>query len=311
MKERVKSFIRVLIVRHIDRYLSQNTLRYISEIVSLNHNKVLEMNVLYFAGIIIFPTPLFDIIKDPFLDGPAGYFFCYLLESTYVVFFLSKASILIVTLLALERWFSVVKPFTYKVFFTRKKMFKYVAFVLVLSALVQIHVFFEIQFKNNTCVHVRSLYGKAGKQAFVLSYVIVTFVIPTSITWASFAHIWYRIKRSPSLIGRTDQAQAQEKLLLRMCAITAAVLTCCWLPSQSLYVLDNFDIVISFKVHKIILMLSMSNSFVNPWIYFLSNKEYRNEFFSLFSNCKRNTQLSPETGIQVTNTQIGQVQPTL
>lgn len=259
------------------------------------------------AGIIIFITPLFDITRDPFLEGLAGYFFCYLIASRFFAFLLSKASILTVTLLALERWFSVIKPFTYKVFFTRKKLLKYIACVFALSFLVQIYKFFQIEFKNNTCQSVPSRYGKVGQQAFLISYVIVTFVIPTFITWSSFIHIWHRIKTSPSLCGLTEQAQAQQKLLLRMCAITAAVLSVCWLPNQIVYISSSFGLVqVESKANKFSLILSMSNSIVNPWIYFLSNKEYRKEFFSLHLICKKTALVSPGKAVRETVTQLEQ-----
>lgn len=197
-------------------------------------------------------------------------------------------------LLAMERWFSVIRPFTYKLFFTRKKLLKYVGCIFILSALVHIYKLFEIKFKNNTCVFDPNIFDKRGQQAFVLSKVIITFVIPTLITWASFVQIWYRIKTSPTLIGLTEQAQAQQRLLLRMCAITAAVLTGCWLPSQTVYVLNYFGVVQHLSIwNKMFLILSMSNSIVNPWIYFLSNKEYRNEFFSLYFICKKTARVSP------------------
>lgn len=195
------------------------------------------------------------------------------------------------------------------VFYSRKTLLKYIACIFVLSFLTQTFKFFEIEFKNHTCVQIPSHYGKAGQHAFVVSYVIVTFVIPTVITWTSFIHIWYRIKTSPSLWSLTEQTQAQQRLLLRMCVITAAVLTGCWLPSRVSYVLIKFDVNVSFEAHKILLMLSMSNSVVNPWIYFLSNKEYRSEFFSLFSFCKRNAKLSPEIGMPGNNTQMKPIQP--
>ena len=251
-----------------------------------------------FAGVAIFGTPGFQITKDPFLVGWAGYIFCYLFANSFFVFLLSKASILTVTLLALERWFSVIRPFRYKVFFAKKKLIIYVVCIFVLSAVLQIYKFFQIKFEDNKCVYVRL---KAGRQVFVLSYVIVTFILPSMITWASFIHIWYRIKLSPSLIGRTEQAQVHERLLLRMCALTATVLTVCWLPTQLFYVFrtfyigrDGYEAIISW-------ILSMSNSIVNPWIYFLSNKDYRKAFLSIHWICKKTAQVSPERAIPETH----------
>ena len=192
------------------------------------------------VGVIIFVTPLFDVVNVPSLHGVGGYLFCYLFDNTYVLFLLSKASVLIVMLPALERWCSVIRPFAYKLYFARKRLLKYVLCIFVSCAVVLIHKFFETEFKNNACVHVPSVNGEKGQQAFVLSYVVGTFLIPTLITWASFFHIWYRAKTSPSIFGMSEQARAQQKLLMRMCAITAAVLTGCWFPSQFIYILNKF-----------------------------------------------------------------------
>ncbi|XP_078344127.1 allatostatin-A receptor-like [Oculina patagonica] len=255
------------------------------------------------TGVTIFATPLFHITTDPSLVGPAGYIFCYLIENRFFVFLLSKASILTVTLLALERWSSVIIPFRHKVFFARKNVFMYIVGIFVCSALLLIDRFTQIEFKNNTCVSIPNNFGKVGQQAFAISYATVTFLIPTMIIWASFIHIWYRIKAAPSLFGSTQQAQTQQKLLLRMCAITAAVLTGCWLPSQIIYILFQFGFEGQIGT-KVSLILSMSNSVVNPWIYFLSNKEYRKEFLSLRLICKKTTHVSSEITITETDNHL-------
>ena len=264
------------------------------------------MYFFHFVGIIIFVTPLFDVMDEPSLYGAGGYLFCFLLNNNFVAFFLGKASILIAMLLALERWFSVIRPFAYKFYFTRKKLLKYIVYILLLNAVVSIHKFFEVGLKNNKCVHVPSISGKKGQQAFVLSYVIGTFLIPSLITWASFLHIWYRTKASQSLLGISQQARTHQKLLLRMCIVTAAVMTVCWLPSQTINVLHQFDFQLCREV-KITLIFAMLNSCLNPWIYFVSNKQYRNEFLSFVLICRKNTLVTPEIVMPENGIQIGQV----
>ena len=220
----------------------------------------------------------------------------------FFVFLLGKASILTVTLLALERWFSVIRPFRYRVFFAKKKVLIYVVCIFLLSAVLQIYKFFQVKIKDNRCV----FNSKPGQQVFMLCYVVGTFFLPSLITWASFIHIWYRIKSSPSLISRTEQTQVQERLLLRMCAITATVLIVCWLTTNLFYVLRSFNVIRGRYGGGIPLMLSMSNSIINPWIYFLSNKEYRRAFLSIHWICKKSSPVSPESEIPETDTRIEQ-----
>ena len=71
-------------------------------------------------------------------------------------------------LLALERWFSVIRPFAYKLYFTRKKLLKYLLYIFVLGAVLQIHKAFESKFKNNECVHVPSITGDKAQQTFAI-----------------------------------------------------------------------------------------------------------------------------------------------
>ena len=123
----------------------------------------------FFIGVIIFVTPMFGIIEEPFLYGVFGYLFCYLLDNTFIAFMLGKASILIVMLLAIERWFSVTKPFIYKLYFTRKKLLKYISFILVLSAVLVIHKIFEARFLKkitNACTSGVCLERRASKLLF-------------------------------------------------------------------------------------------------------------------------------------------------
>ena len=132
------------------------------------------------------------------------------------------------------------------------------------------------------------------------------FLLPSMITWVSFIHIWYRIKSSPSLIGSTERAQVKERLLLRMCAVTATVLTVCWLPTHLCYVFRTFNVGRGGYGRIISMIFSMSNSIVNPWIYFLSNKDYRKAFLSIHWICKKTAQVSPERSIPETDTQLEQ-----
>lgn len=239
---------------------------------------------LYFTGILIFITPATGISKERGHVGALSYLYCFLVANFFILFVFGKSSAFIVMLLALERWFTVMRPHAYKISFTRSRVVKYVALIIVITIITQIYKITETKLQSNGCVSKPGIFGKEGKNVFLVVYVLI-FLVANLITWVLFVQIWCRIKTNPqSLIGTTEQARQRQKLLLRMCFMTSAVLTVCWLPKQIMYVLNNFGVTDENSIEShISFMLAMSNSFLNPWIYFLSNKEYRNEFLSLFS----------------------------
>ena len=192
--------------------------------------------------------------------------------------------------------------------FSRKRLLLYILCKIVSIVLMHTFNFFRVKFENNTCVTVNL--AKKSKRTLVLTNVPVMCVLPTLVTWASFMHILYRIKNTPSVSGITQHPRHQQKLLLRICPITVAFLTGCWFPSQICFVLINFDITQVTDVGvKISLVLSMFNSTVNPWIYFLSNKEYRKYSLSLSFICKPTATVSSERTVLEVESHLNQTNP--
>ena len=98
------------------------------------------------------------------------------------------------------------------------------------------------------------------------------------------------------------QAQrAQQKALLRMCGVTSVVLTLCWFPNRTIYILSPFGIIkIGSALHRTGGIFAMFNSCVNSLIYWVTNTEYRGELFELFKfvNIKRKARKSISLSIR-------------
>ena len=140
---------------------------------------------------------------------------------------------------------------------------------------------FEISAFNHTCKYDHS---STESQAVAIVYVWVTFFLPSFIIWGTFAQIRNSFRRSIRM-KRNNQGRTASQRLLGVCALAACIMTVCWVPVQITYILSCFDIVeTSGTLHQVNQMLSMSNSFINPWIFCLANKEYRDEFRSLLAS---------------------------
>ena len=230
------------------------------------------------TGIFIPLTPgyVISITSFPVPRGLAGELFCRVLGSRHALFTLGKISILKVTCLAIDRWYCVFRPITYKHYFTRKRVFLYILAMWVCSSLLQINKFFEWKLSGSKCSNVKAPFGEKGTQAMIVIYSLIGFYFPCLITWASFAHITLLFKTSPMARCYGERRRAQQRALLRMCAVTSITMALCWLPAQTIYILSPFGVTqIGSTTHRAGGIVAMFNSCVNPLIYWMTNSEYR------------------------------------
>ncbi len=244
---------------------------------------------LWLSGIFLPLTPgyVFSIASFPVPRGLAGEIFCRVLLSRYLLFTMGKVSLLKVTCLGIDRWYCIFRPMKYKRYFTRKRLLLYILIIWVCTCPLQINKFFEWKLTGSKCSNVKAPYGEKGTQAMIVIYVLVSFYFPCFIAWASFGHIALLFKTSPMARCYGDRQRAQQKALLRMCAVTSITLTLCWLPNQTIYILSPFGITkIGSPLHRSGAILAMFNSCLNPLIYWLTNKEYRAGLFEIFTIAK-------------------------
>ena len=230
-------------------------------------------------------TPNYIIRESsyPRTYGTSAWLFCALINSRFFLFVFGKASILTIMCLAIERWYSVIRPLQYKCTFSKPRLCAYLALIWLGCLLSQSFHLFQRKSLGGRCKHIR-LQADTEK-GLIITNVVFTFLIPTIVTWVTFTHIWLRLKKSPAMRG-TQRGMAQARLV-RMCALIALLLTISWLPGQSTLVLSTFGITSGIKVRFGWILLALSNSCVNPWVYCLSNLEYRKEFLKLFRLEKR------------------------
>ena len=169
-------------------------------------------------------------------------------------------SVLLVLCLALDRWFAVVRPIQYRYNFTTRRVVVYLAIILIYA------VSFSIP-------NILLLHGKTLNYVKTIDIVLIL-LIPIPATWIMFVQIWFHARTSLA-VQNTAGGKMKSKLL-RMYAVTSILLTVSWLPTQ----LDRFLSLLAVKDETLIIptMIAMSNSFINPWVYCFTNKEYKKEF---------------------------------
>lgn len=221
--------------------------------------------------------------------------FCRLLANRYLLFAMGKVSILLAACLAIERWYCVLKPIQYKNKFSRKRIVIYVTGMFVVTCILSMNKFFENSLAGNKCVSKKAPYGKHGTRAFVFAYSFIAFYIPCFITWLTFGHITMKFPSCPGKRQESESKKRRQRVLLRMCAVTALALTVCGFPAQTIYLLSPFGITkIGSPLHRGFNVLLLFNSCMNPLIYCFTNKDYRKEFKKLLV-CNKGSEVSQET----------------
>ena len=63
------------------------------------------------------------------------------------------------------------------------------------------------------------------------------------------------------------------------------IATVCWIPTEIYYLVTTFGLTLIVpRIFNLVDTLAMSNSIVNPWIYYFTNKEYKKAFKRLFND---------------------------
>ena len=240
-------------------------------------------------------------------SGTGGEIFCQLIQYNFFVWMFVKFSIAIVLIMAIERWYIIARPHRYKVVFRKGRLLLYVALLFAFSfgmtAPQLLDTRLEMKSSRATCEY-NSLGGnKKASIAYSFIYIITTVFLPFLIIGVSYFHLRCVVfgQQLPPQTEAHARRRRMEMGLLRMTAAVAVCLAICFIPNHFTYILVQFSLA-TWDHMKVVNALSMLNSVINPFIYCLTNKVYRNEFARLLCPCCKHeayeddsAQAEPET----------------
>ena len=223
-----------------------------------------------------FPYPTSHILGD---------IFCRAIWSRGFLFQLVVFSAYICLALTTERWYAVINPVRYKETFDRKRTLIYIAAAWVLSLILCGSSFFEVGYvpsnpPNRRCKWLL-FWGKRPTRAIVgVVQVLLKMVFPSLTMFALYAHMMYKTSRS-TVASAESKAKMRGKMT-RMVGAACLTLIVCFAPSQTNYALAMAGKTkLDSKLHHGLSLLVFISSCVNPFIYGLSNKNYRLGFRKL------------------------------
>ena len=213
------------------------------------------------------------------------------------------ASLQTMGLIAVSRYFCVVKPEKYAVLFKKQRALLYIATVWCVALVGSVPPFFmknagfEFQPGKAMCLYT---FERSIAYAIFLGFVYIA--APLTIIKICYAKVFYSVSRSNRVFSLQNnlhqlRANVEEAKVTKSLAAVVVGYTCCWLP---IGVMDYIDVAQgkptfprqAYLTYGFLIYLS---STINPFIYGGTNKQFRREYKAILSQilwiwCQNNNQ---------------------
>lgn len=215
--------------------------------------------------------------------GPTGNLFCIIIASDFALWYFAKLSVGIVTLMAIERWFAITRPTSYKFVFTTRRIITYIVIVMFCLLLAFTHKLLEKKhgFHNGKaeCFFESKVKPKALEIALVVTNGNVTVFVPLTFITGTIIHLQKITNCREAADDVVNTNRHLELRLLRMSKVIALCLGICFVPYQISYTLSVSLESYEYKsqLHFFTVVVSMCNPCINPWIYCLSNNFFKKQ----------------------------------
>ncbi|XP_028398871.1 neuropeptide FF receptor 1-like isoform X2 [Dendronephthya gigantea] len=202
--------------------------------------------------------------------------YCYLLWGGFLLFGCGYVSIYTCLVLTIERWLAIVKPHFYRRIKAKHAMVT-ITFVWAWAFLINATVFFSVKadFDRRACYW---LDPKAGRAFFAFVEISMSSVLPFAIIIFLYLHIYYKVRRMKNL--RKNNEDFKRRLTIIALAASIALIVG-WLPTKISFMLRYTSVGgkhLGGAAHLVFIMLSLSNSFINPVLYGLYSSKFRDEY---------------------------------
>ena len=228
-----------------------------------------------------FPYP-----TSPFL----GEIFCRLIWSRVFLFQLVTFSAYMCLGLTAERWFAVVQPHKYSGILSRSKVIAYIITSCAWSFLLTSSGVIETVYSPSSTQLCEFQFISRGSVARVLAgifQITMKMFFPCLVMIGLYIHM-VLTARGSAVASAASKAKLRGNMT-RMVGVTCFILIICFAPNQIFLLLSYAGkTTLDSTTHHALALLTFISSCVNPVIYGLSNKTYRQSYKKiLFALCPR------------------------
>ena len=242
-------------------------------------------------SVLVIPFVTISVVEGRRVFGDDG---CQL--NGIICYNLAGISLLTLTLIAVNRYIHVVKPSLYPMIYTKRSAVMMVAGAWVITLLISLVAFvgLGVSFVQTDAnpAHCNILYTSKSGVSFYTA-VIFLYNVPTSVLIAVCYALIYRRIRGHNLNMREASQRVEfarihgidESTMTKMFAAVLVGFYLCWIPA---FVANVLNAVTAIKpdAHAYSsfyhLLPVYTSSMINPIIYAILGKQFRDEFFKIF-----------------------------
>ena len=224
--------------------------------------------------------------------GCKFYYFC--------IIGLAGASLWTVMLLAINRYFRVVRPALYANIFSKKRSVAMAVCVWVVTIAIAVVLDLTMRKQPQTftdksvtsCYQLRKKTRSSSKLYFVISMQILSMIyiaVPSITIVSCYIKIYKTIRQhntaaAPSSQGGHSSYGVEEAKITRMLTVIVVGFYLCWLPQLITFILLALDLIgesaIKYLNFYFTFPLFASNA-INPVVYGTMSQSFRNEFLKI------------------------------
>ena len=198
-------------------------------------------------------------------------------------------------LIAVSRYFCIVKPEKYTVVFKKQRTLMYIAVVWCGALVGSVPPFFfktgsfEFQPGKAEC-----LYTFESNIPYTVFIECVYIATPLTIITVCYAKVFYTVSRSNQVFSHANnlqqlRAKVEEAKVTKTLVVVMVGFTCCWLP---ICIIDNIDAAcgehtLPRRAYLAYVYLGYLSSTINPFIYGAMNRQFRREYKAILSKILR------------------------
>ena len=211
---------------------------------------------------------------------------------SFEVFMFGMASLNTMAIIAVSRYFRVVKSVKYPFVFKKQRALIYIAVVWLVAFVGSVPPFFfgegAVKFQAGKAMCWYSFQSNIAYTVFVECIYIAT---PLTVIVICYAKVFHTVSRSNRVFMQENnpqelRANVEEAKVTKTLAAVMVGFSCCWLP---ICIVDNIDTArgedtLPRQVYLTYGFLCYLSSTINPFIYGATNKQFRREYKAILSS---------------------------